>query len=166
MVERRLTGMIAAAAVLIVLFIFWDAFRPPSRPMTTEADGPERIAEPQLPPAAPPPQPEPVTAPTTTSQGNAVPVGPDGREPSYIRREQSAAARTVPLAHDDHVRPSLARGSRDIVETGDQVDDDDSGIVTEVLANEGSSNGDRVADEDPDRDRRRAIRDRRRGHRG
>jgi len=26
MVERRLTGMIAAAVVLIVLFIFWDAF--------------------------------------------------------------------------------------------------------------------------------------------
>src|ERR1051326_5152275 len=29
--ERRLTGMIAAAAVLIVLFVFWDIFRPTPR---------------------------------------------------------------------------------------------------------------------------------------
>src|SRR5437867_9430486 len=77
--ERRLTGMIAAAAVLIVLFIFWDVFRPtPRSPADPVADGPLRIAEPQPPPPAPP-QP-----PSTTSQGTAIPAGPDGREPSYI----------------------------------------------------------------------------------
>src|SRR6059036_2535545 len=40
MVERRLTGMIAAAAVLIVLFIFWDAFRPTPRPVDAAAPAP------------------------------------------------------------------------------------------------------------------------------
>jgi len=46
--ERRLTGMIAAAAVLIVLFIIWDIFRPaPHRATEPGADGPLRIAEPQ-----------------------------------------------------------------------------------------------------------------------
>src|SRR5882762_2350180 len=77
--ERRLTGMIAAAAVLIVLFIFWDIFRPaPHRATEPGADGPLRIAEPQPPPPAPP------QAPSTTTQGTAIPAGPDGREPSYI----------------------------------------------------------------------------------
>src|SRR6266516_6008523 len=80
MVERRLTGMIAAAAVLIVLFVFWDVFRPaPRRVVTSESDGTLRIAEP--PPAAPSPVSQ---QPTTTSQGTAVPAGPGGREPSYI----------------------------------------------------------------------------------
>src|SRR6058998_3363577 len=85
MVERRLTGMIAAAAVLIVLFIFWDAFRPTPRPVESAPEGPLRIAEP---PPIPPPPPAQATAltstPTTTSQGTAVPAGPNGREPSYI----------------------------------------------------------------------------------
>jgi hypothetical protein len=76
--ERRLTAMIAAAAVLIVLFIFWDVFRPASHRAEAVADGPLRIAEPQTPPPAPP-QP-----PSTTSQGTSIPAGPDGREPSYI----------------------------------------------------------------------------------
>jgi predicted Zn-dependent protease len=84
--ERRLTGMIAAAAVLIVLFIFWDAFRP--KPHAPDADSatPATTVEP---PAAPPglpasvPQQQP-SAPTTSSQGTAVRAGPDGREPSYI----------------------------------------------------------------------------------
>jgi hypothetical protein len=80
MVERRLTGMIAAAAVLIVLFIFWDAFRPTPHPVQANTDEPMRIAEP--PPAPIPPVPPP--PPTTTSQGAAIPVGPNGREPSYI----------------------------------------------------------------------------------
>src|SRR5881409_360565 len=80
MVERRLTGMIAAAAVLIVLFVFWDVFRPaPRRVVTSESDGPLRIAEP--PPAAPSPVSQ---QPTTTSQGTAGPAGPGVREPSYI----------------------------------------------------------------------------------
>ena len=77
--ERRLTGMIAAAAVLIVLFIFWDAFRPEPRADTSE---PIVVAPAPL-------VPQPVT-PTTTTQGTDVPAappgatGPGGREPSYI----------------------------------------------------------------------------------
>jgi predicted Zn-dependent protease len=83
MVERRLTGMIAAAAVLIVLFIFWDVFRPTPQPVAAESDGPVRIAEPPpAPPEAAPPQ-APTTS-TTTTQGNAVPLDPGGREPSYF----------------------------------------------------------------------------------
>jgi hypothetical protein len=88
MVERRVTGLIAAAAVLIVLFILWDAFRPTPRKENTanpEADAPLRIAEP---PPAPSQVPQQQTAPppTTTSQGTVVPAGPDGREPSYIEQ--------------------------------------------------------------------------------
>jgi len=84
MVERRLTGMIAAAVVLIVLFIFWDAFKPTPRRNAArdpDADAPLRIAEP--PPAPPSPLPQP-GSPTTTSLGTAIPAGPNGREPSYI----------------------------------------------------------------------------------
>lgn len=86
MVERRLTGMIAAAVVLLVLFILWDAFKPAAHPATTEPDSQARIAEPQ--PAAPaaeplPPEPVPVS-PTTSTEGNTVPLDPGGREPSYI----------------------------------------------------------------------------------
>lgn len=96
MVERRLTGMIAAAAVLIVLFIFWDAFKPTPRPVVPDAvsQEPLRIAEP---PPIPPPNPASQTpGATTTSQGGAVPppppsnpppgppVGPDGREIPYM----------------------------------------------------------------------------------
>lgn len=81
MVERRLTGMIAAAATLIILFIFWDAFRP--KPRARDAQDPiVLVPEPVPPPAvAPPGQP---VGPTTTTQGTTVPAGPDGREPSYI----------------------------------------------------------------------------------
>ena len=85
MVERRLTGMIAAAVVLIVLFIFWDAFKPTPRRAAApdpDANAPLRIAEP---PPAPPSQVAPQTPPpTTSSQGTAIPAGPNGREPSYI----------------------------------------------------------------------------------
>src|SRR5467141_801232 len=85
MVERRLTGMITAAVVLIVLFIFWDAFKPTPRRAAApdpDANAPLRIAEP---PPAPPSQVAPQTPPpTTTSQGTAIPAGPNGREPSYI----------------------------------------------------------------------------------
>ena len=80
MVERRLTGMIAAAAVLITLFIVWDAFRPKPRERT-EPEAPLSIHEPES------QVPAPAVPPTTTgmvSQGTAVPAGPDGREPSYI----------------------------------------------------------------------------------
>jgi hypothetical protein len=83
MVERRLTGMIAAAAVLILLFIFWDAFRPEPRPLSSR---PEEVV----------PQPVPDSfnqpPPTTSSQGTTVPAAPAyqpgvstiGHEPSYI----------------------------------------------------------------------------------
>jgi hypothetical protein len=92
MVERRLTGLIAATGVLIVLFIFWDAFRPTPRPLApgAAANEPVRIAEPPpIPPPAPPQAPAPTpgqqsSTPTTTSQGTAVPAGPNGREPSYF----------------------------------------------------------------------------------
>ncbi len=86
--ERRLTAMISAAAVLIVLFIFWDMFRPsPHRAPDPGTDGPLRIAEPQPPPPAPP------QAPSTTSQGTAIPAGPEGREPSYIELLARSATR-------------------------------------------------------------------------
>ncbi len=106
MVERRLTGMIAAAGVLIVLFVFWDVFRPTPQPVAAEGDGPVRIAE-------PPPVPQPVVPPeappssaTTTTQGNAVPLDPGGREPSYMelmarsetRRRIRASASTTYLS--------------------------------------------------------------------
>jgi hypothetical protein len=85
MVERRLTGMIAAAVVLIVLFIFWDAFKPTPRRAAApdpDANAPLRIAEP---PPAPPSQVAPQTPPpTSSSQGTAIPAGPNGREPTYI----------------------------------------------------------------------------------
>jgi hypothetical protein len=73
--------MIAAAAVLIVLFIFWDAFRPKPRPVTS---GPQAIHVSADPPAAapvPPPIAQPVAPPTTVSQGN---VAGTGREPTYV----------------------------------------------------------------------------------
>src|SRR5437868_2900127 len=84
MVERRLTGMIAAAAVLLVLLIVWDAFKPTAHSVAIAPDGPTRIAEPR--PAAPEPPPAaPVpVSPTTTTQGNAVPLDPGGREPTYF----------------------------------------------------------------------------------
>lgn len=102
MVERRLTGMIAAAAVLILLFIFWDAFRPEPR----DRDTSERVGvsvDSTAAPAVPtPPMQQPSPA-TTTTQGTALPAGPGGREPSYIellarsetrRRIRSSASST------------------------------------------------------------------------
>jgi len=87
MVERRLTGMIAAAAVLIVLFIFWDVFRPVARavdssapPTTLAADSIARPIAPPTPPAAP----QPVAPATTASQGTAGPTVPAGRQPTYF----------------------------------------------------------------------------------
>jgi hypothetical protein len=84
--ERRLTGMIAAAAVLIVLFIVWDAFRPTPRPLAPGSATPARIVEPPATPTAAPAQApaQQTAAPTTTSQGTVVPAGPAAREPSYI----------------------------------------------------------------------------------
>lgn len=80
MVERRLTGLIAAAATLILLFMFWDAFRP--KPRANDASDPIVLVPEPVPPALPPTQ-QPAT-PNTTTQGTAAPAGPAGREPSYI----------------------------------------------------------------------------------
>lgn len=82
MAERRLTGMIAAAAVLITLFVFWDAFRPRPR-AHTEPEPAVTIHEPEAQPAAQTAAP-PSTEPGSASQGTVVPAGPDEREPSYI----------------------------------------------------------------------------------
>jgi hypothetical protein len=92
--ERRLTGLIAAAAVLIVLFIVWDIFRPKHRTVALPDTGPVVVDSSIAAPAAPAPSPVPQSLPTTTTQGAAVPAGPGavggvgvgggGREPSYI----------------------------------------------------------------------------------
>src|SRR5260370_290231 len=89
MVERRLTGMIAAAAVLIVLFIFWDVFRPAARAVDSATLPPttialDSIARPIAPPAPPPAAAQPVAPATTTSQGTAGPTVPTGRQPTYF----------------------------------------------------------------------------------
>jgi hypothetical protein len=98
--------MIAAAGVLIVLFIFWDVFRPTPQPVAAEGDGPVRIAEPPpVPQQVVPPEAPPSSA-TTTTQGNAVPLDPSGREPSYMelmarsetRRRIRASASTTYLS--------------------------------------------------------------------
>lgn len=83
--ERRLTGMIAAAAVLIVLFMFWDIFRPtprpvqPSEPLRSSADAPQ-----PAPPAAPVPAPPAAPATASSSEGATLPTDANGREASYF----------------------------------------------------------------------------------
>src|SRR2546427_5083340 len=105
--ERRLTGMIAAAAVLIVLFIVWDAFRPTPRRANapSEADAPLRIVEP--PPAAAQVPQQPTAPPSTTSQGTAVPAGPaggGGPGPLYLALlGRSVDARRVGAAAPHHL---------------------------------------------------------------
>src|SRR2546430_16458485 len=101
--ERRLTGMIAAAAVLILLFIFWDIFRPTQRVARAESDSiPTRIE-------TPPPNP----MATTTSQGAVLPAAPTaptapiggvigGREPAHLDL----------LARPRTRRPPPPRGNR------------------------------------------------------
>src|SRR5439155_7935031 len=100
MVERRLMGMITAAAVLIVLFIVWDLLRPESHRAATSDAGPLAVDSSisVAPPAFPPPPPQPQT---TTTQGAAVPAAPGGREPSYIEL----------LARSETRRRIRARGS-------------------------------------------------------
>lgn len=97
--ERRLTGLIAAAAVLIVLFIFWDVFRPEPRAASSPEPAAESVAA-AAPPVAPPPP--------TSSQGAAVPAAtvPGANEPTYIellarsetRRRIRASGSTTYLA--------------------------------------------------------------------
>ncbi|HWC74385.1 MAG TPA: matrixin family metalloprotease [Gemmatimonadales bacterium] len=76
--------MISASVVLIILFIFWDAFRPKGRPVDSEpvmvrVSGDTGPAP--APPPAPPPVAQPVAPPTTTSQGTTASAG---REPTYF----------------------------------------------------------------------------------
>src|SRR2546430_11487362 len=88
MVERRLTGMIAAAAVLIVLFIFWDAFRPAPRAIDVSEPLPATLAVAsvahQTAPPAPPPAPQPIAPATTSSAGAAGPAAPGGPQQAYF----------------------------------------------------------------------------------
>jgi YD repeat-containing protein len=71
MVERRLTAMLAAAGVLIVLFVLWDAFRPAPRPPPS---GPEVIVTHMSPPEG------------SSSQGTAAPAppAPAPGDPNYM----------------------------------------------------------------------------------
>jgi len=80
--------MIAAAAVLIVLFIFWDAFRPAPRAIDVSEPPPatpavDSIARRTAPPA-PPPAAQPMAPATTSSAGTAGPAVPAGRQPTYF----------------------------------------------------------------------------------
>ncbi|HEV8264420.1 MAG TPA: matrixin family metalloprotease [Gemmatimonadales bacterium] len=76
--------MIAAAAVLLVLFIMWDVFKPAPRPLPPE---PEVVVTP------------PPAAPTSSSQGTAAPATPSttpgsaAREPTYTDLLARAEAR-------------------------------------------------------------------------
>ena len=71
--ERRLTAMIAAAAVLILLFVFWDMFRPKPAPQPPE--GPETIVTHTSPPEV-----------SSSSQGTAAPAQPSSLpgDPNYM----------------------------------------------------------------------------------
>lgn len=82
--ERRLTLMIAAAAVLIVLFIMWDVFRPERRVATDPLS--DIVAVPVAPPAPAPAAAAGAVAPgtTQTTAGGVLPPIEYGREPSYI----------------------------------------------------------------------------------
>jgi predicted Zn-dependent protease len=73
--------MIAAAAVLIVLFIFWDAFRPKARSADSEPPPVVHVAVDSPAPIQPAPVAQPVAPPTSASEGTDAAAG---REPSYI----------------------------------------------------------------------------------
>lgn len=75
--------MIAMAAVLIVLLVFWNMFRSSPR----IASGPEptlTAPQPEVQPVAPPPAAPPPPATGMASQGTVVPAAPETREPTYI----------------------------------------------------------------------------------
>ena len=73
MVERRLTGMLAAAGVLIVLFVVWDAFKPAPRPIPPPEQ--DVIVTHTSPPAG-----------SSSSQGTVTPdpTPPPSNEPNYM----------------------------------------------------------------------------------
>jgi hypothetical protein len=82
MVERRLTGMLAAAGVLILLLVVWDAFKPAPRPLAPHE--PDVIVTHTDPPAA-----------SSSSQGTATaapsPASPN--EPHYMEALARSEAR-------------------------------------------------------------------------
>ena len=80
MAERSLNALIAATAVVLVLFVLWDAFRPESRPAPASVDAPPMVSP--LPTPAPP---------GTASAPGAIRRGPD--EPTYVELLARAEAR-------------------------------------------------------------------------
>ena len=80
--------MIAAAAVLIVLFIFWDAFRPAPHAVDVSEPPPATLAVDsvahQTAPPAPAPAAQPIAPATTSSAGAAGPAVTGARQPSYF----------------------------------------------------------------------------------
>lgn len=81
MVERRLTGMLAAAGVLILLMVLWDLFKPAPRPVA-------------------PPEPDVIVTHTdppegsSSSQGTVTPPPtPSSNEPNYMEALARSEAR-------------------------------------------------------------------------
>ena len=82
MVERRLTGMLAAAGVLILLMVLWDVFKP--------APGPVAPLEPDVIVT----HSDPPEGGSSSSQGTVTPAPtPSSREPNYIEALARAEAR-------------------------------------------------------------------------
>ena len=73
MVERRLTGMLAAAGVLLLTFVLWDAFRPE----------PRRLAQPEPEGVATNPSP-PEGSSSSRGTAAAVPNDPAAGQPNYM----------------------------------------------------------------------------------
>src|SRR4030088_3600462 len=83
--ERRLTTMIAAAAVLIILFIFWDAFRPAPRPLDAGPATPAAVAgPPSAPTGTPAPRAQKQTGAPQTQAGGAGGPRRSGRRPRAV----------------------------------------------------------------------------------
>ena len=81
MVERRLTGMLAAAGVLILLMVLWDMFKPAPHPVAPPE--PDVIVTHTDPPAG-----------TSSSQGTATPdPTPSSNEPNYMEALARSEAR-------------------------------------------------------------------------
>ena len=81
MVERRLTGMLAAAGVLILLMVLWDVFKPAPRPVA-------------------PPEPDVIVTHTDPPEGNSSTQGtvtpvptPSSNEPNYMEALARSEAR-------------------------------------------------------------------------
>src|SRR5882672_10649602 len=81
MVERRLTGMLAAAGVLILLMVLWDMFKPAPHPVAPPE--PDVIVTHTDPPAG-----------TSSWQGTATPdPTPSSSEPNYMEALARSEAR-------------------------------------------------------------------------